>query len=216
MQRFYCTAFWLLLPVWLLVACQRGAVEPRPSDLLLNEQFVAGEMGAWLIEGDNVAQTAVVGEQLVISINAPNTLQFATLADPAFDDFVLEVEARQVAGHPESSYGVLFRMQSSQEFYRFEITGDGYYMLERRNGDGSWTRFVDDWTAAPAINQGLNVANRLKVTARGDALTVSVNDVLLREVRDARYTGGLLALDAGTFGHAGLQVAFDNLLVYRP
>jgi hypothetical protein len=216
MQRLQSVSFWLLLPVLLLVACQRGAVGLRPSDVLLREEFVAGEMGAWQIEGDSVAQTAVINEQLLISINAPNTLQFATLANPTFDDFVLEVDARQIAGHPESSYGVLFRMQSSQEFYRFEITGDGFYMLERHNSDGAWTRFVDDWTAAPAINQGLNVVNRLKVTARGDALAVSVNDVLLREVRDARYTRGLLALDAGTFGHPGLQVAFDNLLVYRP
>jgi hypothetical protein len=207
---------WCFVALLALAACGNRAGGPSPADVLFEETFSAAEMGPWVIEGDGVAQTAVVSEQLLISINAPNTLQFATLSAPSFDDFVLEVDARLINGNLASSYGVLFRMQSTQEFYRFEITGDGHYMLERRNGDGTWTRFVDDWTHTEAINQGLNIVNRLKVAARGDALAVYVNDVLLQEVRDGRYATGAIALDAGTFGHTGLQVAFDNLLVYRP
>ena len=48
----------------------------------------------------------------------PNTIQYTTLTDRAFSDFVLEVDAWQRGGAPESSYGVLFRIQEDGRFYR--------------------------------------------------------------------------------------------------
>jgi hypothetical protein len=166
------------------------------------------------LEGDDLGSTAVVNEQMVIAVKTPNTLQFTTLQEQAFSDFVLEVDARQASGSPDSSYGVLFRMQDNDQFYRFEITGDGHFMLERRNSDGSWTRLSPDWTASAAINQGLNVVNRLKIIASGSQITIYANDVLLQQVSDSTYGSGAIGLDAGSFGDNNLQVAFDNLVVF--
>lgn len=179
----------------------------------LREEFVPGQTGNWLLEADDVGTTAVVNEQLVITIDAPNTMQYATLTDRAFDDFVLEVDAWQRSGAPESSFGVLFRVTEDGQFYRFDITGDGLYMVERRAADGTWTRLIREWTPTPAINQGPNVANRLKIIANGADLAFYVNDILLTQVSDASLSRGLIALDAGSFAGAALQVAFDNLSV---
>jgi len=143
-------------------------------------------------------------------------MQFAMLPSQTFQDFILEVEARQVSGDLSNSYGVLFRMQDPTQFYRFEITGDGKYMFERRNGDGSWTRFVRDWTASPAIEQGHNVTNRIRIEAVGPSLSVFVNDTLLQQVNDNAYAAGQIALDAGTFGFPEMQAAFDNVVVKQP
>ena len=129
------------------------------------DEFIPGQTANWLLEQDEVGSTAVANEQLVITVAAPNTVQYATLTDRTFGDFVLEVDAWQRGGAPESSYGVLFRMQDDGQFYRFDITGNGLYMIERRAADGTWTRLLREWTATAAINQGLNVANRLKVIA---------------------------------------------------
>jgi hypothetical protein len=141
-------------------------------------------------------------------------MQFATLQQQTFSDFVLEIDAQQTSGNPDSSYGVLFRMQDDSQFYRFEITADGHFMLERRNGDGTWTRMLPDWTQSAAINQGINVVNRLKIIASGSQISIYANDVLLQQVSDPTYTTGTIGLDAGSFGDANLQVAFDNLVVY--
>jgi len=115
-----------------------------------------------------------------------------------------------------SSYGVLFRMQDTTRFYRFEITGDGMFMVERRDGESGWTRFVDRWTEAPAINQGLNSTNRLKVEALGQTITLYVNDIQVHQFTDSAYSSGTIALDAGTFVQPLAQVAFDNLVIRRP
>ncbi len=104
-------------------------------------------------------------------------------------------------------------MQDDQQFYRFDITGNGLYVIERRNSDGTWTRLVPDWTPTTALNQGLNVVNRLKVIAAGPDLTFYANDVLLTQLSDPTFNSGGIALDAATFGGGNLQVSFDNLAV---
>lgn len=186
---------------------------PVAADGPYLDEFIPGRTGNWLLEADALGSTAIVNEQLVITVAAPNTIQYATLPDYTFADFVLEVDAWQRAGPLDSSYGVLFRMADGQQFYRFEINGNGQYLIERRDADGVWTRLVPDWTASPAINPGLNVANRLKVIASGSDLTFYVNDILLTQLSDATYAGGLVALDAGTFAGVDLQVSFDNLII---
>jgi hypothetical protein len=152
----------------------------------------------------------------VVEVNGPNLMQFATLPSQTFADFVLDVEARQISGALDNSYGVLVRMQNYTQFYRFEITGNGTYMIERRNADGSWLRFVTSWTPHAAINQGLNVINTLRVEAEGPILRFYVNSVLVKEIADDAYSSGTIALDAGTFVQGDTKVAFDNLSIRTP
>jgi hypothetical protein len=190
--------------------------EPRSSlrqSGELNESFVPGQLGNWMFEEDEHGSTTIVNDQLVVSVNSPNTIQFTTLTKPAFSDFLLEVDAWQRSGSTESSYGILFRMQDNQQFYRFEVTGTGLFMVERHNADGSWTRLVPEWTPTEALNKGLNVPNRLKVIATGSELAFYVNDILLTQVTDDLYQSGTIGLDAGTFSGGSVQVSFDNLRI---
>ncbi len=177
------------------------------------DSFVPGQTGNWLFEQDESASTGIANEQLAITITSPNTIQYVTLGDYTFTDFALEVDVWQRSGPVESSYGVLFRKVDGNQFYRFDITGSGLYIVERRDADGRWTRLVPDWTPTAAINQGLNVANRLKIIAAGNELTFYVNEMLLTQVTDSTYSGGAIALDAGSFGGGDLQVTFDNLVI---
>lgn len=177
------------------------------------DAFVAGQTGKWLIEQDSAGSTAIVNEQLLITVASPNTVQYSTLQDKIYGDFALEVDVTQIAGPPESSYGILFRVTDGQQFYRFDITGNGLYIIERHNGDGTWTRLVPEWASASALNQGLNTTNRLRVLASGSSLAFYANDVLLAQVDDNTFTSGMIGLDAGTFGGSNLQVAFDNVTI---
>jgi len=212
----YCSLFTVSL---LLVACGGAGGDsavPKADDVLFRDEFIPGETGTWLVEGDDVGQTAVIDQKLMISINQPNTMQYTTLEEPVVNNFLLEVDAQQISGNPESSYGILARMRGADQFYRFEITSSGLYMVERHNGDGSWSQYLEDWTASSAIKQGLNTSNRLKLVANGPNLSFYVNDTLLHEAYDngVGYEANV-GLDAGTFGQTGLQVAFDNVVIYE-
>lgn len=188
----------------------------KNSDLLYQDDFSPENVGRWQIEGDELGSIEVNNGQLVIDVAAPNTLQYSTLNEPQFADFDLEISGMLLDGSDESTYGILLRMQGPTEFYRFEIMGDGHYMVERLNDDGSWTRFVDDWQISEAIQVGLNANNRIRVVADGPAMAFYVNGELLQEIEDTTYISGNIALDAGTYGHPKTRVAFDDLLVSSP
>jgi len=204
----------------LLAACglrpmgsDAGDARKNATEGVFKDSFVIGQAGSWQLESDDQAAVAIANEQLVITVAVPNTVQYSTLADVSFEDFILEVDTWQRSGPPEGSYGILFRMQENGQFLRFEVTGNGMYVVERHNVDGSWTRLMPDWAPTSALNQGLNELNRLKIIASGTNLTFYSNDILLGQLIDEHPARGAIALDAGTFGGNNLQVSFDNLVI---
>ncbi len=205
---------WLLLWLGLLTACAQ--LNPSQSNVLFQDQFRPTQLTNWLLEGDASGRSLIMNEQLVIQIDVPHTIQYVTLIEPTFSDFVLDVDAQLLSGPEESSYGVMFRQDEDGRFYRYQITGTGYFVLERHDGTGNWTRLSDGWSQSEAIFQGANRVNRLRVEAVGSRLTVYANGELLHETSDDRLAAGTIALDAGTFGQAGVQVAFDNVIVRQP
>ena len=124
-----------------LSACSENRVVLEGPDVIFADAFVAGQTGAWVVEGDDAGRTAVLNEQLIITIEEPNLLQYTTLSEPIFADFVLEVDVTQLAGDLESSYGLLFRMQNPGQFYR-AITDifstSGCSDLSRENCGNLW------------------------------------------------------------------------------
>jgi hypothetical protein len=210
----------LTLLALLLAACaprmEGRVVSPLGADVLYRDDFSPAQTGPWITEADDQGYTAVADGRLLIDLNAPNTLQFVTLREPLFDDFILEIDSSQLEGSLDSSRGVLFRMQDGGSFYRFAITGAGFFVVERRDGDDGWQRLTRDWIESPAIRQGLNATNQLRVQAVGAQISVYVNGELLHQVVDNRYSQGTIAVEAGTFGPGQTRAAFDNLVVRRP
>lgn len=207
----------LLLATGLSSACDAMEVPlPGAKRTLFHDEFVQGFTGNWTLESDEMGSSLIVPEQMLIELNAPNLVQYSTLTEPTFSDFVLEVEAGLNKGSLASTYGVLFRMQSPNEFYRFAITGDGMYILERHDSNNATVRFTEDWRGSQAINRGHGATNILRIETDGPRIAIYVNDTLLEEVSDDSFRSGNIALSVGTFDGAGTQAAFDNLYVYPP
>jgi len=205
----------------LLVAC--GGGEPRTTtaglddpELIYGDDFSSESAGPWLVEADEFGSTALVDGRLLIEVGQAGTLQYTVLEEPSFSDFDLTVDAELISGDREATYGLLFRLAGPEAFYRFELTGDGRYIVESRESDGSWRRLANGWQRSDAIMTGPGAINRLRVAATGPAMSFYVNDQLLEEIQDGRYAAGQLALDAGAFGNQRTAVAFDNLAVRAP
>ena len=147
-----------------------------------------------------------------ITVDAPN-LFARGLANRDASDFVLEVTTKEWEGPNNNSYGVIFRYQDKDNFYRFDITGDGFFLLSKFV-NGQWLTLVD-WTASPAINQG-QAENQLRVSSVGPHVAVYANGELLAEVEDSSFRHGDIGFFAGTFDQPGVHVSFDNLKVWTP
>jgi len=222
MNRGRPAAFLILLLTALLTAtaCATSSPGPAPqvtdSDLLFGDDFTPESTGAWVLEGDESGSTSIQDGRLVIDLMQPSAIQYAALDEPAFTDFDLLVETQLIEGSSEATYGLLFRMVGPEQFYRFELTGDGHYVVERHDEGGAWQRLVAGWQKSDALMRGPGAINRLRVTAIGPDMVFYANEQLLAEVQDSNYSGGKIALDAGTFGDRRTIVAFDNLAVRAP
>lgn len=130
-------------------------------------------------------------------------------------DFEIEVDARAMEGPLDNNLGILVRYQDDDEgFYWFQISSDGFFAVDRLEGD-RWVG-IADWQESDAIRQGLGVTNQLRVVCTGDQFTFYANDTWLAAVTDDSLASGSIGLAAGTFGEPGVVVHFDNVQVYRP
>lgn len=135
------------------------------------------------------------------------------LANRKVSDFRLEVDAAQESGPNNNGYGILFRFQDRDNFYRFDISGDGFFLLSKFH-NGEWVTLIP-WTASSAVNVG-QAANRLFVEAIGSQIRVYVNEALLAEVKDDAFTEGNFGFFASTFSEPNLTVSFDDIKLWTP
>lgn len=191
--------------VLLLVAC--GAQE---TGLPWQEDFSAP--GTWEAESDAAAQVEIQDGVLRVYVAVPGQLAWAA-AGRDLADFHLTVEATQVAGPDDNEYGVLVRLEDGSNFYRFSISGDGYYAISKFE-DGLPEDLIN-WTPSEIIRQG-QASNTIEVIAVGEQFTFRVNGQELAQIEDNTFSRGDIGLYAGTFYEGGVEVHFDSLLVEVP
>jgi pSer/pThr/pTyr-binding forkhead associated (FHA) protein len=145
-----------------------------------------------------------------IDITTSNLVAWG-LANRSVSDFRLEVDAAQEMGPNNNGYGILFRFQDRDNFYRFDISGDGFFLLSKFHA-GEWVTLVP-WTASSAINVG-QTANRIIVEAVGSQIRVYANDGLLAELEDDTFAEGNFGFFASTFSEPNLTVSFDDIKLW--
>lgn len=183
-----------------------GPTGPR---LLYEDDFDDSTSG-WLEAADAESSQGYRNGRFFFEVRSPDLIVWDN-AGGNFQDFALEVNARQVTGALESSYGVLLRYIDDDNFYRFDLTGDGYYAvlkLER----GEWDTLAD-WQASERVKPQGEV-NLIKVVCQGPRMSFYVGDEELISVEDSSFERGDVGLFAGTFADASAEAEFDNLQVW--
>jgi hypothetical protein len=198
---------WFLLPIVLTVMAACG---PALTPLPYADDFSTPD-GGWKTASDEAIKIAVQDGALHFTIDDLDTIAWSTPKDKRFGDFVLDVDATQVDGPNDNTYGVIFRYQDDRNFYRLDISGDGYFAVFKRK-DGTWSK-LQDYVETPAVKQG-NATNHLQVIAKGNQFTFNVNGETVKTFSDGDFPNGNLGVTAGTlFDNAGVHIAFDNLTV---
>ena len=199
-----------LLILFILFTLVPSACGPALTPLPYADDFSTPE-GGWKTASDEAIKIGVQDGALHFTIDDLDTIAWSTPRDKRFGDFVLDVDATQVNGPDDNTYGVVFRFQDDRNFYRLDISGDGYYAVFKRK-DGVWSK-VQDYLETPAVKQG-NATNHLQVIAKGNQFTFNVNGETVKTFNDSDFPNGGIGVTAGTlFDNAGVRVAFDNLAV---
>jgi hypothetical protein len=186
---------------------------PTPNPVLFEDSEFIDSCN---VDSTTDVERFVENGQFNIRVLTPLYVAWTECTKVEYADFVLEVDATQVGGPDNNTYGLIFRYGiESDEFYAFLISGDGFYVFTIDGADREEPEFLVDWTESSVIKQGAQT-NRLKVVAVGGNMQYYVNDELLGEVQDGRFTTGTVGFFAGTLEEGNVQVSFDNLRISEP
>ena len=130
---------------------------------------------------------------------------FLVAGDDGWADYNLAVKAKPA---DDDGFGVVFRYQDSEHFYRLLFLQDGLSggpvtRLDRREG----ADYTELWSAERGYQTGAAVA--IEVTVAGELIKASVDGRELFEIRDAAYSHGKV----GLFCYAQKGQAFDDVRV---
>jgi hypothetical protein len=137
--------------------------------------------------------------------------------DENFSDLMIEIEASQMAGPEGSLFGVMCRYDpATLNGIVFLITSDG------QAGVGTMENF--DFNPLPggelasfeAVLTGLEVVNTLEAACVGEQLAFSVNGERLFELPSPDVQGDDIGMVVDSRMGAGVDVFFDNLVIYQP
>jgi len=215
-------------------------VPAEPGELLFVSSFDNAEDDSWVLYESNTQNSSQIVDGVMRLEMGVDQNVFWSETKPFFGDFDLTVDARVLDSPVETVYGVLFRQRDESNFYAFNISTDGFYRVIRYTDNR--TRVISNWHTSPIINQGIGAVNQLRVIGVGDQFAFFINGERVElcipddpsaestPQADGRCLGGrwlaTLDDDTHTFGHlavmveaeaeAGMQVEFDNLVVYGP
>ncbi|OQY19020.1 MAG: hypothetical protein B6I34_10035 [Anaerolineaceae bacterium 4572_32.1] len=166
----------------------------------------------WAVWEDENGEKGVDKGVYYITVNKKEWASWGTLESQSFDDFVIEVEAKAIAGPDDNGYGLVFRYQDSDNFYYYEISSDGYYSIGKLL-DYEWETLAG-WTESDRIKQGRQT-NVLRVECDGPQMTFFVNGQKLETLRDGDFKSGSVGFMAEATEETGVRVHFDNLKIWE-
>ena len=132
-----------------------------------------------------------------------------------FSDVRLEADMIKVIGIADDLFGLVCRAEDEENFYFFVISSDGYYGIGRTI-DGEQTLIsAQGMQPSEIISQGKTI-NHLRADCIKDRLELSINGILVAQVRDTTFSRGDVGLLAGNLDSAENVVLFDNLSTIKP
>jgi hypothetical protein len=132
-----------------------------------------------------------------------------------YDDALIQVDAVRIAGPEDNDMGILCRYKDEDNFYAFLISSDGYGGIMKVK-DGRYNLLTGDALSYYAAIQTGEKINTIGAGCVGSTLTLTVNGEQLASVDDSDFAAGEVGVIAGTYGQAGVDIAFDNFLVMKP
>ncbi len=168
--------------------------------------------GPWAVGDTDDSAVTVSGGVLTYIQKAPGSFSFRIIGRQGADHFAQVTTTLPKGCGAGDKFGLMFRVQDTDNYYVYMIDCDGRYRLARY-GSGASTSVVD-WTQSSAIKRGKNAVNKLAVLAKGNSLALYVNDTPLTTATESMYADGRFGLWVGSNITNNLTIVFDDLEVY--
>lgn len=186
-------------------------MRPRVGELIFEDDFRTE--GAWQL-GQTAKGTVAMGvNELTIALVQPRAYLSSTRTEPTFGDFYAEITASPSLCAGLDEYGLLFRVRSLGDFYRYSLSCDGQVRLDRVVGGTGGS--PQPWLVSASVPRGAPSSSRLGVWAVGKELRFFINDEFQFAVSDSYLGSGALGVFARSAGENAVTISFSDLKVYQ-
>ncbi len=209
-QRFIFLLLFALLPFVLAGCGGSPAEEVAVEEVLLETDFASQDEWSEMLDMEAGTAVQLTNEGYELSSNSANYVW--SFAENMYEDVVLETAVRQLSAERNNAYGLVCRASGgdSRNGYYFLISGDG--LVSIRRVERNLSSPIVDWTPNNAVRQGER-ANQLRAICAGDYLALYVNNQLVAEGTDGRFTQGLVGFAASGSEDGSVQVSFENFTI---
>lgn len=181
---------------------------PNKGILVLNDPLINNGNGNWFEGGfSNGACVFTSGAYHVFALQPEITI-LCPAKTTNFRNFAYQVQVSIIKGYIG---GLIFRLDTIENFYIFSITTDGHYNLSIHNGNKGFRTLIDG--ISPAINVGLSRSNLIAIVVSGNKLDLYINLQHIATAIDSTYSSG----EIGVFAAAPqnqTEVMFNNARVW--
>jgi hypothetical protein len=207
----YLLAFFMLF----LSACRSSLIADmvtQPGDRLFWDDF-SDSSGNWPQVSEPAGSSGIANGAYQFQVLSA---RYEILATPGhtFRDVQVEADAIRLAGPTKNLFGLVCRSSNPENFYFFAVSSDGYFGLGKVKNAQAALLGQAMMAYSPAILQGN--PNHLRFDCIGESLKGIVNGQILATGKDADFRSGEVGLVAGAPDSPGVDVAFDNFVVYKP
>jgi len=180
--------------------------------LLYSDSFT--EDAEWTLGIVHDGSIALGKNELTLAVREHQGYLYSLNKELILDDFYLEITASPSICRGSDEYGVLLRVSSNMEFYRFSLTCDGQSRVDRYF-QGSATS-PQPLALNGAIPPGAPSSSRLGILVFGDEMQFFVNDQFISSISDPSIKAGGLGIFGRAAGEDIVTVNFSDLMIYEP
>lgn len=186
-------------------------LSPGYGALIFTDDFLKPEL--WSLGRSGAGSAALGVSELSLAVSQPRGYLFSLRQETALGNFYLEITASPSICRGGDEYGLLVRLVSLQDFYRFGLTCRGEARLDRLIGGEASSPFPPEFNGA--VPPGAPSSTRLGVWALGREMRFYANGQFLFTVSDPVLGSGGFGVYARASGDDSVTVNFSNLQVYQ-
>jgi hypothetical protein len=194
-----------------------GAAQPELGEELFFDDYTNPASGLYdeLADDWGEGYYDIEGEQYVYALNPASGAIYDYYIEPVLpDDFIIQASALNT-GSLDTAFGLVFQLVDDTHFYAFRVSGDGYFIVEKADGE-SLDRLIE-WSIAEPMAAEEEAVNSLAVTGAEGTYRLYINGVQVGEFSDDSYAAGSAGYIVENFDlKAPATLIFDDFSVGVP
>ncbi len=207
---------WVLVLTFCLTACQSAWIAglvTMPGQALYHEDFSNPHSGWPQVTSPTSSMRYQAGAYRMMVQPSMSDLQ--AVSGQSYGDVQIEVDATRQAGPVYNRFGLICRFVDMNDFYFFAVSSDGYYAIGKMK-NGITSLLGQEMMAYNASITQEGEPKHLRFDCIGNSLKGYVNGQILAITKDGDFFDGDAGLMGGSFNEGGVEISFDNFVVYKP